>query len=95
MKTLILIAILALVGCEVPDKGKTGVYINANDTMSELCVKGIALTNEYSGLMKRSLALNNVAGGLMYIEIQKSKAELDILLKDACGIEVPDKGTML
>ena len=93
MKSVILASILALAACEAPPIPTRG-YSSSNE-LPALCIKGAKASEEYATLMKRSLALNSIEGGLLYIELQDTKADLDILLKDACGIEIPTAGTMI
>ena len=92
MKAIILASVLALTACE---QDTIGTYISESDSEATLCMKGAVMSDEYADLMRRALALNNIEGGLIYVELQATKTELDILLKDACGYEIPTEGTMI
>ena len=90
MKALILASVLALAACE-QSTTTAEYYVLPQDTpvysslqQGKVCEEGIAMSEQYADLMERSLKVN---ASELYMRIEATKRELDILLQDACGVK--------
>lgn len=92
MKTAILIGALALAGCEAPQATEYyEIPMIVESQASGPCAKGIALSQDYEGLLKRIEPFlegdQAVEAGFLYIETNQAKSNLDKRLEIVCGIK--------